>query len=90
MLACDCKRKCQVGSCFCIDNGLNCSEDCSYQGCENMARTIDKDYLSIRTIKLKLSPMINLESICYLNCQWKILVLLSKVSRTGSLGGGTF
>ena len=44
MLACDCKRKCQVGSCFCIDNGLNCSEDCSYQGCENMARTIDKDY----------------------------------------------
>ena len=23
MLACDCKRKLQVGSCSCIDNGLN-------------------------------------------------------------------
>ena len=41
MLACDCKRKCQVGSCFCIDNGLNCSEDCSYQRCENMAKESD-------------------------------------------------
>ena len=41
MLACDCKRKCHVGSCFCIDNGLNCSEPCTYQGCENMAKESD-------------------------------------------------
>ena len=33
------------------------------------------------------SPMLKLASICYLNCQRKILVLLSRVSRTGSLGG---
>ena len=38
MLACDCKRKYQVGSCSCIDNGLNCLEACTYQGCENMAK----------------------------------------------------
>ena len=36
---------------------------------------------------LKLFPMINLESICHLNCQWKILVFLSRVPRTGCLGG---
>ena len=41
MLASDCKRKCQVGSCFCIDNGLICWEDCSYQGYENMAKESD-------------------------------------------------
>ena len=41
MLVCDCKRKCQVGSCSCIDNGLNCWEAYSYQGCENMAKEID-------------------------------------------------
>ena len=38
MLECDCKRKCQLGSCSCIDNGLNCSEACTYEGCENMAK----------------------------------------------------
>ena len=41
MLACDCKRKCQVGSCSCIHNGLNCSEACTYQGCQNMAKESD-------------------------------------------------
>ena len=32
--------------------------------------------------------MINLESFCHLICQWKILVLLTRVSRTKSVGGG--
>ena len=41
MLACDCKRKCQVGYCSCIHNGLNCSEACTYQGCQNMAKEIE-------------------------------------------------
>ena len=41
MLACDCKRKCQVGSCYYIDNGLNCWEACTYQGCKNMAKESD-------------------------------------------------
>ena len=48
------------------------------------------EYNTIGTIKLKLCPMINLNSICYLNCQWKTLVLLSRVSRTGFFGGETF
>ena len=44
MLSYDCKRKWQVGSCSCIDNGLNCSEACTYQGCENMAKEDDDDH----------------------------------------------
>ena len=40
-MACDCKRKCQFGSCSGIDNGLNCSEACTYQGYENMAKESD-------------------------------------------------
>ena len=41
MLACDCKRKCQVGSCSCINNGLYCSEACTCQGYKNMAKESD-------------------------------------------------
>ena len=41
MLACDYKRKCQAGSGSCIDNGLNFSEACTYQECENMAKQSD-------------------------------------------------
>ena len=44
MLSYDCKRKWQVGSCSCIDNGLNCSEACTYQGCGNMAKEDDDDH----------------------------------------------
>ena len=40
-MACNCKRKCNVDSCFCLDNGLNCSEDCTYQECENVGKESD-------------------------------------------------
>ena len=37
------EQKCLVVSCSCSENGLNCSEACTYQGCENMAKVDDDD-----------------------------------------------
>ena len=43
LLACDCKRKCVVGSCSCIDNDLKCTDACTLNGCENISTGDDID-----------------------------------------------
>ena len=36
LLSCGCLKKCKVGTCSCLDRGLQCTDDCHIQECENM------------------------------------------------------
>ena len=35
MMFCTCMRKCERGSCLCVDNSLKCTDACSKQNCDN-------------------------------------------------------
>ena len=36
LIACDCIRKCSVGSCSCIELGMKCTDACKVTNCDNM------------------------------------------------------
>ena len=35
LLSCDCKKKCEVVKCTCIDMGMRCTDLCQLQECYN-------------------------------------------------------
>ena len=35
MMFCTCTKKCERGSCPCVDNSLKCTDACTKQNCEN-------------------------------------------------------
>jgi hypothetical protein len=41
LLACQCKKTCDVGSCSCIENKMHCTEMCKLQDCSNSATDDD-------------------------------------------------
>ena len=48
LLSCDCKEKCEVGTCTCIDMGMRCTDLCKLQDCDNSEnnKEVDDDIVS--------------------------------------------
>ena len=40
LLSCGCSRKCEIGTCSCLGSGLQCTDDCHTQECENMPENL--------------------------------------------------
>jgi len=45
LLSCDCKKRCVVGSCLCIDNQMRCTEACKLENCENKSNHVEESDL---------------------------------------------
>ena len=43
LLLCDCKQKCKVGKCTCIDKGMRCTNLCQLQECDNSENNKEDD-----------------------------------------------
>ena len=43
LLLCDCKKKCEVGTCSCIDMGMRCTDLCQLQECDNSENNKEDD-----------------------------------------------
>ena len=43
LLSCDCKKKCEVGKCTCIDMGMPCTDLCQLQECDNSENNKEDD-----------------------------------------------
>ena len=43
LLSCDCKKKCEVGKCTCIDMGMRCTDLCQLQECDNSENNKEDD-----------------------------------------------
>ena len=42
LLPCVCSRKCEIGTCSCLDSGLPCTDNCHTHECEN----VQEDFLN--------------------------------------------
>lgn len=43
LLACNCKKKCELPKCECMASGLKCTDMCTLQNCENQANQEDNE-----------------------------------------------
>ena len=43
LLSCDCKEKCKVGKCTCINMGMWCTDLCQLQECDNSENNKEDD-----------------------------------------------
>ena len=51
LLACNCKRKCELPKCECMASGLKCTDMCTLQNCENQAEDSESERLNDEIVK---------------------------------------